>query len=372
MTMSGWDGGEEADGGESGAAESETTDFATEIAAVVRKPCSQEAIEALREEGVYDRGRSVAPIDDDHVAIPVRAPPRETEVVDTRPVELPHRERGLDDLLAERGFSAEEIDAAPSSWAVVGDIVLVDLGDVSTGSPTRSPLPADHRREVGEALLELHPNAETVLARGGVSGARRRPDTEVVAGTGGTETVHVEHGTEYVLDLSEVMFSPGNQAERVRMGEVVEPDELVFDMFAGVGYFALPMARGGARVVATEINPVAHRLLVEGARRNGVDDRIDAVLGDCRDVELEGRVDRVVMGYYDAYEYLDVGLSAIREGGTLHLHEATPNPRFPDRPVGRLEAVASEAGRAIEVLESRVVKDHSPGVVHGVVDARVD
>ena len=337
-----------------------------DLAAVVPKPRTQDAIDALREEGVYDPTRSVQAHGDERVAVPVVAAPTDTTVDEVRPVALPRRERGLEDLLAGRGFTDDEIAAAPASWAVVGSVVLADFGDVSA----EGALSADRREAVGDALLELHGEADTVLARGGVSGTRREPAAEVVAGSGETETVHVEHGTKYALDLSRVMFSPGNEAERVRMGEVVEPGERVFDMFAGVGYFALPMARAGAEVTAAEINPEAYRLLVENAMLNGVSERVRAVLGDCRDVETTA--DRVVMGYYEAHEYLDAALAALVPGGALHLHEATPEDLFPERPVARLEAAAAEAGRDVDVLASTVVKSHSAGVVHGVVDARVD
>jgi tRNA wybutosine-synthesizing protein 2 len=336
-----------------------------ELAAIVAKPRAEAAIEALRAEGVYDPTRSVDAHDADRVAVPVAAPPTETAVDAVEAVALPRRERGLEDLLAERGFTDREIDAAPSSWAVVGSVVLVDFGDVSADET----LPEDRREAVGDALLELHASADTVLARGGVSGERRQPDVEVVAGTGETEIVHVEHGTRYALDLAKQTFSPGNKAERARMGEVVGPDERVFDMFAGIGYFALPMARAGADVTAAEIEPAAYRYLVENARLNDVTDRLRPVLGDCRDVETTA--DRVVMGYYDAHEYLDAALAALVAGGTIHLHEATPDPLFPERPADRLRSAADAAGRSVELLDTRVVKDHSPGVVHGVVDARI-
>jgi tRNA wybutosine-synthesizing protein 2 len=338
----------------------------SDLAALVSKPRTQEAIDALRAEGVYDPTRSVDAYDDERVAIPVIEAPTETVVDETSEIDLPTRERGLEDVLAARGASEETIAAAPSSWAVVGSIVLVDFGDVSA----EATLDADERETVGEALLELHGNADTVLARGGVSGTRREPSPDVVAGAGETETVHVEHGTKYAVDFSRVMFSPGNKAERARMGEVVAPGERVFDMFAGIGYFTLPMARAGAEVTAAEINPESYRLLVENARLNDVTDRIEEILGDCRDVETTA--DRVVMGYYDAHEYLGAALDALVSGGTLHLHEATPEPLFPERPVDRLKAAAEAVGRSVTVRDTRVVKSHSEGVVHGVVDAVVE
>ena len=77
------------------------------------------------------------------------------------------------------------------------------------------------------------------------------------------------------------------------------------------------------------------------------------------------------MGYYEAHEFLDAALEALVPGGTLHLHEATPEPLFPERPVDRLRSAADAAGREVETTGTTVVKGHSAGVVHGVVDAEV-
>jgi len=334
-----------------------------QLAAVVDKRRSQAAIESLRAEGVYDDTRSVSEWTEDSVAIPVTAPPQKTQFREIVRQVGERRLRTLDGHLRERGWTDEEIAAAPSSWAVLGSVVLVDIGD--------SPRPA----AVGEALLALHGEAETVLARHGISGDHREPSVEVIAGDGDTETIHTEHGTRYAMDLAEVMFSPGNKAERARMGEVVAADERVLDMFAGIGYFTLPMARAGAHVTAVERNQTAFRFLVENVMLNDVDERVHPYRADCRDVvpefAEEGRADRVVMGYYEAHEYLDSALEALAPGGVLHMHEATPDALVFDRPIERLEAAAAEAGRDVAILDTRRVKEYSEGVAHIVVDARV-
>jgi len=345
------------------------------LAVVVAKPRAQDAIDALQSEGVYDADRSVSEHGADAVAVPVTDPPESVsyrEVV--RQVGEP-RLRTLEDHLRERGWSADELDAAPGSWAVIGSVVLVDLDGV--------PRP----REVGQALLTMHGEADTVLARGPISGTHREPDVEVIAGEGDTETVHREHGIEYGLDLAEVMFSPGNKAERARMGDTVEKRERVLDMFAGIGYFSLPMAAAGADVIAIEHNPVAFQFLLENAMRNGVQDRVQAYRADCRDVLAEGldafgeapTVDRIVMGYYDAtepgddgeYTYLTPAIEALAPGGVVHVHEATPESLTFERPIERIQAAAASMDRSVEVLDTHRVKGYSEGVAHTVVGARI-
>jgi tRNA wybutosine-synthesizing protein 2 len=244
---------------------------------------------------------------------------------------------------------------------VLGSVVLVTLED------------CPDEAAVGEALLELHGEADTVVANEGVSGELREPDVRVVAGAGDTETVHTEHGVRYGMDLAEVMFSPGNKAERRRMGQTVTEGERVLDCFAGIGYFTLPMAVAGADVTAVEKNPTAFRHLCQNAVLNDLQDHVAAFRGDCRDVvpELE-TFERVVMGYYDAHAYLDVALDALDPGGVVHLHEATPEDLVFDRPERRLREAAADVDREATVLDRRRVKDHSPGVAHVVLDARVD
>jgi tRNA wybutosine-synthesizing protein 2 len=336
----------------------------SDLAVVVPKSDTGDAIARLREAGAYDDTRRVREHDDGGIEIPVVVAPDAVAGQVIEQSDPDPRIAGLDDVLAERDFSETEIAATPNSWAVIGDVVLARF----EGCPRHN--------EVGEALLALQ-NAETVLDRRGISGEHREPDVEVVAGSGETETVHAEHGTKYVLDLATVMFSPGNKRERVRMGEVVAPDERVVDMFAGIGYFTLPMARAGAEVTAIERNPEAFRYLIENVPLNGVDEQVRPFRADCRDVidefaESGETFDRVVMGYYDAFEYLDSALSVIGDGGVLHMHEATPEAELPDRPVERLRAAANAVDRSITVLNQHRVKTYSEGVFHVVVDARIE
>ncbi|MEE6210730.1 class I SAM-dependent methyltransferase family protein [Salarchaeum sp. III] len=331
-----------------------------DLAVLVAKPDAEASIERLRAEGVYDDDRRVRERDDERVELPVLAAPAETDVLATVEQSDPdYRSRGLDDVLRERGWSEDDRERAPSSWAVVGDVLLADFTDC--------PRPGG----VADALLTLHREADTVLDRGPIDGEFRTPNVTVLAGSGDTETVHTEHGTKYALDLSRVMFSPGNQHERARMGDLVTEGERVLDMFAGIGYFALPMARAGADVTAVEKNPNAFRYLAENAQLNEVSDSMNLVLGDCRDVETTA--DRVVLGYYDALDadYLAAAIDALVSGGTLHAHATVHENDLPETPRERVEAAARDADRTVESVEVRRVKSHAEGVWHVVADARL-
>lgn len=328
------------------------------LAAIVAKPAGDRAIAGLKREGVYDADRRVKPYDAARLAIPVQTRPVETAVQQVVVQRDPERRvRGLTDRLRAHGWSDDALDDVPSSWAVIGSIIVARFD--------RCPQP----EIVGEALLDLHGGAHTVLDVTEIRGAHREPAVEIIAGVGETETVHREQGTAYGLDLSAVMFAPGNAAERIRMGSVVAPGEAVFDMFAGIGYFTLPMARAGASVVAAERNPTAFAYLRENVARNRVVDLVDPHLTDCR--ELTPAVDRVVMGHFDAAEYLPTAIAAVRPGGIVHVHTLAPcDDRWREIETA-LATACSARNRHATVIGRRTVKSQSPGMDHVVVDARI-
>ncbi|MDX1534586.1 MAG: class I SAM-dependent methyltransferase family protein [Thermoplasmata archaeon] len=248
----------------------------------------------------------------------------------------------------------------PRRWERVGDVVVLRL----------PPELEAYREVVGEAYGRVL-RARAVIEEEGIDGAHRTPQTRRLWGRS-TETIHKENGIRYRLDPTRVMFSSGNLAERRRMGEVCGPDEVVVDLFAGVGYFALPMAlRGKARrVVACEINPIAFRYLEENIAMNGAS-AVEARLGDCRETAPEDAADRVVMGYLqDTYRFLPTAFRSLRRRGTIHYHEACPDPRVA-RLRRHLLRSAQEAGRTVASSRLRRVKRYAPGVSHWVLDARI-
>jgi len=254
----------------------------------------------------------------------------------------------------------------PAGYHRMGRVLLVRLP--SELRPFARTIGAAWQRELG---------VETVLAQTGpIQGEARHPHVERIVGDS-TLTEVVEHGVRYRFDAAEVMFATGNRTERQRIATLVAPGEVVIDLFAGIGYFTLPIARRARpRVVhAVEQNPVAYRFLEENLRINGVADVVHPLLGDNRTVALPTEsADRVLLGYLpDSAPWIPRAVSLVRpEGGWLHIHRVVDvRPGLPaataeiERAVEATGAVRESAGRA------REVKPYGPGRSHVVVDLRV-
>ena len=217
----------------------------------------------------------------------------------------------------------------------------------------------------------------TVLVKSGpVDGEFRTPQLKRIAGES-TETEVVEHGVRWRFDAARVMFAAGNRTERWRVGRLVRPGESVVDLFAGIGYFAIPAALPGraARVVAVEKNPVAVRYLRENAEVNGVASRLVIVPGDNRTVTLPlAEFDRAILGYLpSALPWVARAVALLRpSGGWLHVHTVADVRAPLSEAAAAVEASAARAGASpTEPSRVRRVKPYGPGRNHLVVDARV-
>ncbi|QSG11375.1 Wybutosine (yW) biosynthesis enzyme, Trm5 methyltransferase [Halapricum desulfuricans] len=244
----------------------------------------------------------------------------------------------------------------------LGDIVIVDEDD------------DERAREVAAAIMESSIPAETVLNRASkVKGEQRVREWDVLAGDG-TETVHREYGSEFLVDVAEMYFSPRLATERHRVVQQVESGERVFDMFAGVGPFVIPAARRGATAVGADINETAIEYLRANAERNGVADRVTAIAGDARETtgEYAGWADRLVMNLpHSADEFLDTAVELAGEDCVLHYYDI----QHEDDPYGPGEAAIREAaepaGYDIEVETRHTVRSYAPHELNVCLDVRL-
>lgn len=242
-------------------------------------------------------------------------------------------------------------------WKKIGDILVLDKNTNKLSSYELKNLANTH-------------NVKTILKVDHIYGSKREPTIEILHGKE-TETIHKENGCLFKLDLAKIMWSKGNNNERLRIAKLVNDNETVIDMFAGIGYFSIPIAfyKNPKCVYAIEINSNSYYFLKENIKLNKITS-IKPILGNCKDITPKYSADRIIMGYVKTtHHYLNVAINSLNYGGTLHYHETVPEKLMYTRPINRIKEIAGN--REVELININKIKKYSPGVMHIVVDAKI-
>lgn len=251
----------------------------------------------------------------------------------------------------------EVLAQVPRGYDVVGSVVIVRLPEEIR----------EHEAEIGRALVEGVPPADTAAVDEGVEGQIRTRSVRVIAGEQTLVTEHKENGCRLVVDLERTYFSPRLAHERARVAEQVADGERVLDMYCGVAPYAVLLAKraADARILGLDVNPRAVELARENADRNKVADRIDLAVADASRLvpALEATFDRIVMNLpHTAVDHLDAALPAVDPDGRLHVGAMLPKDTAD-------EAAATIAdAHGMELVELVDVRPYNPAVGHYTLD----
>ena len=235
---------------------SRATQKSPSLAAIAKREDAAAALKRIICLGLLDKSRKVIKRED-RVEIPVLGQLGEFDmVVQDRPSfyrKLPDLSAALEDQIPERLQSL-----LPRGWFILGEVIIVKI----------HPRVGDYQSHIGGALLRFYPRCSTGLADEGISGQLRQPVRRTIVGSR-SMTRHKENGVVFHLDASVVMFSHGNLRERMRMSRLGQ-GETVVDMFAGIGYFSIPMAVHSRprKILAIELNPQSYQFLCQNIEAN--------------------------------------------------------------------------------------------------------
>ena len=259
------------------------------------------------------------------------------------------------------GLKESEI---PGSYQIIGDILLIKM---KIKSPTK-------KKKIAEAVIKILPYVKTVCELKEIKGELREPFVNVLAGSS-TITTHKENDILYKIDVSKVMFSKGNLLERKRLLSQIKEGETVIDMFVGIGYFSLPIAKltKAKEVIAIEKNPTAYNLLTDNIHLNKINNII-AIQGDCRIAArtFGGKANRIIMGYFPGTEqFLPAAIWMAKPGCIIHYHNIYKEKELWDTPLQQIEEVCKAFNKKFEVIIKKKVKSYSPRTLHTVIDFKV-
>jgi tRNA wybutosine-synthesizing protein 2 len=263
-------------------------------------------------------------------------------------------------------LTEKELSLLPSSYQKIGDVLILNLKEELW----------KYDEQIGRFLLKKIPYTRTVCRKVGfITTEYRKPRVKIIAGDKNTETVHREHGVLYKLDVNEIMFAKGNLNERKRITKLVKNGEIIVDMFAGIGYFSIGIAKfsNPKRVYSIEINPKAYRYLCENIRLNRVQEKIVPILGDCKEIVPKlGRIaDRVIMGLLPSCkEYLPSALKVVKFGGVIHYHGVAKEEGW-EVLLEDVKSAAKDEKLKVRLVKRVRVKSYAPKVYHWVLDCKV-
>jgi len=270
----------------------------------------------------------------------------------------------------KRIIEKSDIDKAniPSSYQILGDIMLIKF---------KPKIKHEIKEKVARAILNKIHNIKTVCEIKKVVGEFRQPKTSFLAGNGSFVTIHKEHGILYKLDVSKIMFSKGNLFERQRLIKQIGANETIVDMFAGIGYFSLGLAKfsGAKKIYAIEKNPVAFEFLKENIKLNKIKN-IRPILGDCKKIseqkDMQNIADRVIMGYLpNTRSFLSNAFKFLKPKGIVHYHDVFRKDELWKKPIEILNKCADKNNCKIKIISKKIVKSYAPNVEHVVIDVEV-
>ncbi len=305
--------------------------------------------------GIFDRCRKILS-DDSNVYLPVLEMDEQAAAKLRRIANFEWEDRCFQQ--ETHNPSPEELLGFRPSFDVVGDIAIVEDIDAE---------------RVASALMSCNKSIRTVIAPiSDVEGEFRTRRFRHVAGEVRSITTHKEHGLCYRMDLEGVYFTPRLGTERLRIASQIRPNDVVLDMFAGVGPFALLIAKRRAKVIAMDKNPVAIKYLRENARKNKIED-IEILEGDSKELALRyvGVADHVIMNLpHSASKFLIPAIKAAKCNGVVHYYAIAPEEDlFRDLTV--IASAAEEIGVGFEVVYQGVVRSYAPRRFNVVIDFRV-
>ncbi|KAL1203057.1 tRNA (guanine(37)-N1)-methyltransferase 2 [Cardamine amara subsp. amara] len=251
----------------------------------------------------------------------------------------------------------------PSAFEMVGHIAHLNLRDEHL----------QYKRLIAKVVLDKNqPKIQTVVNKiDPIHNDFRTMQLEVLAGNHSLVTLVVENGLRFHVDLARVYWNSKLGTERQRLLLGFDQNDVVCDVFAGVGPIALAAARIVKRVYANDLNPHAVEFMGQNSVVNKLEKRIEIFNMDGRrfikamfSSEKGRKVTQVVMNLpKDAAESLDAFRGVYNERQrdeglsfpTIHVYgfSKAPDPEFDFHE--RIRIALSEVAVDVKMRKVRLV-----------------
>ncbi len=269
-------------------------------------------------------------------------------------------QKSLEGVLSER-----EARAVETGIDIIGDIAIVKLDDSVKGQGGR----------VGAAILASMKNVKAVFDQeGGLEGDFRLRKLRYIAGEQRTLTVHRENQLRFAVDVEKCYFSPRLSTERLRVVEMTRPQELVLNMFAGVGPYSNTLSKKrGATLYSNELNGVAFQLHLRNNKMNKVEGLTTTLNEDARRLPevLDIKFDRVLMPHpSQSHRFLETAAKMTRGNGWVHYYRHVSGYDYGEAERELSREVSGILGTGVR-FSVRKVREVGPRYLELVADIQV-
>tara|TARA_Y100000310_G_scaffold334136_1_gene413159 strand:+ start:156 stop:914 length:759 start_codon:yes stop_codon:yes gene_type:complete len=218
------------------------------------------------------------------------------------------------------------------------------------------------KKKIARRLLK-HRNICTVVEKiDKVKGRLRIPKFRYLEGEKTFETVHVESGCKFKLDIQKTYFSPRLSGERLDIADKIKKKDSVLVLFAGVAPYSIVIAKKAnpKKLVSVELNRKASEYAQENVLYNNVN--VIVVQGDVKKVipklSKEIKFDKIVMPRPRLKDsFLKEAFKIIKKGGEIYYYDF-------GKEVGvileRIYNESKKAGKKIKILKVKKAGEIAP------------
>ncbi len=256
------------------------------------------------------------------------------------------------------------------TFEIIGDILIIreDVDEFSL-------------KNFAEKKIQKHPFIRSVLFQTSkIQGQERKRNLKYIMGENTTETIHKEHGNSFLVDLSEVFFSPRLSFERQRIANSTGNKEIILNFFSGVGPFSIVIASKCSSCVvhSIELNKIAYEYLLKNIELNKCQQKVVPYLGDAFEIVPEmfmDSVNRVLLPLpLDSDKALPVAHQSLKNGkGIIHwqITEKTRTKKIDKNIVNnRIRSIPYFLNQPLDykITELRLIRWLGPKIAHIAVD----
>lgn len=184
--------------------------------------------------------------------------------------------------LSYQNWKADEIlksilpkdEEAVTSFSKIGHIIHLNLRDHLL----------DYAQVIGQVLIDKIPNCKSVVNKSAnIDNTYRNFQFDLLCGEANYQVETKENGIIFEFDFSKVYWNPRLSTEHERIVNMLKPNDVLYDVFAGVGPFAVPAAKKKCHVLANDLNPESFRWLQHNMKRNKCQQQAKVFNKDGRD-----------------------------------------------------------------------------------------